>query len=320
MGESLGIFKEGHFPYWGLMAQCEQTTIYFDHGESVLTSYIDLSSAMTAANRKQYHQVSTDGAALCYRVMVTAVKGNWRFEHMTNSFMLCNAVKQTAAGWKAQLRHAGIKLRNLPPYGKRPRFGLETAAITRNRRTDSGVDDVIWENSALTLSPLIAPGGNSFFSPYENVEGVTVHYQSLAAGATKDDVSANQVSTVTVTDGAGTQQNEPLVLSGAYSVGGEFNVIGEYLRARRQTPDTAFDQPGPVSDAAMLNLFSVAEESSDDIIEGIEDTMDYKPYTPDHKSNHFDETVQGGQVDSATSATTAYPPNTMIMDVPLGIL
>ena len=69
----------------------------------------------------------------------------------------------------------------------------------------------------------------------------------------------------------------------------------------------------------MLNLFSIAEEMSDDIVDGIDDYMDWKPYTPDHIPNKFDELTLGGTVDAGTSATSQYPTNSVVVDIPLGL-
>jgi len=300
------------------MTQTEQKTLYFDcESEAEQSGYIDLSSAMTAANRKQYHQVSTSGDPLCYRVMVTAVKGDWTFHHLNNSFLIGNAVKQTVKGWKAQLRHGGVKLKDLPPYGRRPRFALERFQSTLNQRLDSGVADDVWQISAINLKPVTAPGGDDWFSTYEATDGVSIGYRSVAS-PDKDNVSANQITMVTITDGAGAESNVPLTMAG--SVAGEFNVINEYLKGRRQSPDVAIDAPGIAEDSQMLNLFSIAEEMSDDIVDAVDGTLDYKPYTPDDHANNFDELVQGAQINSVTSATSAYPMVSAVMDVPLGML
>jgi hypothetical protein len=100
----------------------------------------------------------------------------------------------------------------------------------------------------------------------------------------------------------------------------EFNVIREYLKGRRQSPDVAIDAPGIAEDSQMLNLFSIAEEMSDDIVDAVDGTLDYKPYTPDDHTNSFDDLVQGCQINSATTATSQYPMVTAVMDVPLGML
>jgi hypothetical protein len=300
----------------GAMAQCEQTTIYYDVAAEEINGYSDLASSMTAANRKQYHQVATDGTALCYRILVTAIKGQISISHLQNQFATCNAVKQTTAGWKAQLRHAGVKLKDLPPYGRRPRFALETGSYVKNGVAISG--ETIYEISSTHLSPMMKPGGDAFFGNYTATDGNAVYYKALATPAAGS-FAANMLTQVTVTDGAGTETQNVLVMVGD-DVGGEFNVITNYMKARRQTPDVSIDTPGPEGTSEMLNLFSIAEEMSDDIIEGVDEYMDWKPYTPDTASNaKFDHLTEGCLIDAATSATTQYPPSSAIVDVPLGL-
>jgi len=299
------------------MAQCEQTTLYVTVDKEETSTYLDFAAMMTAANRKQYHQVARDGTPKCYRVMVTACKGNTDLHHIQNSFITCNAVKQVTAGWKAQLRHAGVKLRNLSPYGRRPRFGLETGAIFLNHNIGVPGED-IWEISNDHLgAQMDLAVADSFFSSYTATDDTAVTYKSLPL-AVANSIAANQITQVTITDGAGTEKNEPLVLSGA-GVLNEFNVLFEYMNARRGTPDFSIDTPGPSDDSPMLNLFSVSEEMSDDIVDGIEDYMDWKPYTPDHSTNVYDELTLGCQVDAGTSATSQYPPVSAVVDIPLGL-
>jgi hypothetical protein len=300
------------------MAQCEQKLLYFDvASEADRGGFLDLSSAVTAANRVQYHQVSQSGAALCYRVRLTAIKGDFVLTGLSSAFITCNAVKQASAGWKAQLKHAGVKLRDLSPMGRRARFGLSRHQITENERLVVGVPDPVFEISAINLQPLRAPGGSKYFSTYTSTDDKSVSYHSFPA-PTVDDLAANQVTQVTVTDGAGAESNLPMVMTG--SVSGEFNVLNEYMNARRQSPDVSIDTPGPDGHSAMLNLFSIAEEMSDDIIEGVEHYMDYKPYTPDHSTNTHDETIQLGEISSVTSAIVQYPPQSVVVDAPLGLI
>ena len=304
------------------MAQCEQTRLYFDiDGESqAAKSYIDLAAAMTAANRKQYHQVSGGGDALCYRVAVTALDGTFTITGLNSQYLICNSVKQTTKGWKAQMRHAGIKLRDLPAWGRRPRFGLEAAQIVENPRTLLGVDDPVYEISELNLEPTLTPAGDTWFSTYTSTDGtdaVAVSYHAASSPGPAR-MAANQVTQVTVTDGAGVEKNVPIVMTG--NEAGEFSVIREYFRARRELPSVDLGTPGPDGHSQMLNLFSVAEEMSDDIVEAVEHYMDFKPYTPETSGNEFDALVQHCQVSTVTSAIAQYPPVTDIIDVPLGLM
>lgn len=302
------------------MAQCEQTTLYFhvDGEIQAGNGYVDLASAMTAANRKQYHHVANDGTALCYRVLVTPIKGTFVIDHLQTQFATCNAVKQTVAGWKAQMRHGGIKLRDLPPYGRRPRFSLETNAFNKN--VVAIADETIYEISNLHLAgPLMSPQGDEFFEDYTATDGKTIEYSAQASDALGR-LAANLITQVTVTDGAGAEENVPLVMVGD-GVANQFNVIDNYMRARRQTPDVSIDTPGPDENSEMLNLFSVAEEMSDDIVDAIDDYMDWKPYLPDTATKaKFDHLTEGCTVSTVTAADIQYPPASAVVDAPLGLI
>lgn len=298
--------------------------MYFDVDGEIQAGngYIDLASAMTAANRKQYHQVSRDGTAKCYRILVTPIKGGLVVDHLQKQFATCNAVKQVTAGWKAQMRHGGIRLRDLPPYGRRPRFALETNAFNKNTTAISG--ETIYEISDLHIDgPQMSPAGDNFFGNYTATDGTVVYYKALASD-TSGSLAANQITQVTVTDGAGTEANVPLVMVGN-AVTDEFNVITNYMKARRGSPDVSIDTPGPTEGSEMLNLFSVAEEMSDDIVDAIEEYMDWKPYTTDTAPNaKFDHLTEGCTVATvrAASTTTAtqYPPSSAVVDAPLGLI
>jgi len=307
------------------MVQCEQTTMYYDvDSEALQSGFIDLSSSMTAANRKQYHQVSAKGDALCYRVRVRAIKGSITFNGLSKQFMTCNAVKQTCAGWKAQLRHAGVKIKDLSPSGRRARFGLSRFQINENPRTVLGVDDPVFELSDLNMEPRLKPGGSWFFSTYQSTDGEdtvqVTQYAGVVPGAFN--MAANQVTQVTVTDGAGVERNVALVMTA--NDPNHFSVLNNYLAARRQSDVFSENTPGPGGHSEMLNLFSVAEELSDDIVEGVEHYMDYKPYTPDGQNNTFDQEVELCRVSSSTAtvlpSVNQYPPLEDIIDAPLGLL
>jgi len=290
--------------------------MYFNASAS--TNYLDLASCVTAANRKQYHQVARSGNPNCYTIRVTATNSDLlQFWTLQNQFATCRAVKQVGEGWKAQMRHGGIKLRDLPPYGRRPRFALETASYHRDGAAVAGEN--IYAISAEHSAPKMSPDGDAFFGVYTSTDGMLVYYKTLSTPVLNS-VSANHITQVTVTDGAGAEHNVPLVMVGN-AVSNEFNVITNYMKARRGSPDVSIDTPGPTEGSEMLNLFSVAEEMSDDIVDAIEEYMDWKPYTTDTASNaKFDHLTLAAEITQATDADTFYPPASMVIDVPLGLL
>jgi len=304
------------------MAQCEQKIAYFKaQVEGEEAGYLDLAAVATAMNRKQYHQVANSGNPNCYRIRVTAIKGGVTFKTIQNQFLICRAVKQVGEGWKAQMRHAGIKLRDLPPYGRRPRFALDAGGFESNTLGISG--ETMMENSSVHLDPCMDIAASiSYFYTYNSTDGKQIRFRHHNQ---TDVIAANQITQVTVTDGAGVESNQPLVICG--DVAAEFNVIREYLSARRQTPDMSIDTPGPSEDSDMLNLFSTSEEMSDDIIDAVDDYMDYKPYTPDKWSgalgtnlNTYDELFDACSIDQGTTATAQWPYPTEVIDAPLGLI
>jgi len=303
----------------GHMAQMEQTKIYFSpDGDGEDVEFVDTASALTACNHKQFHHVARDGQALCYSLLVTAIKGSFTFSGAPHGFPTANAVKKTSAGWKAQLRHSGIKLRDLPTYGRRPRFGLSKFGIQQNTAAFSG--ETIFEISGIHLQPLQSPSGAKWFTDYEASDGTDVQYRGLlipAAGS----VSANQITQVTVTAQGvvpETSSQMPLVLLGTGAT--EFSVISEWMKSRRGVETFSEDTPGMESDSAMANLFSISEEYSDEVIGGVEEYMDWQPYQGSVALNSpWVRDTEYAQISSITSASEAYPQNSAVIDVPLGL-
>ena len=314
------------------MAQMEQTKIYFDvASEGERAGHVDMAAVMTACNHKQFHQVSRDGTALCYSLLVTAIKGNVVFNSAPHGFPTANAVKKTSAGWKAQMRHAGIRTKDLPTYGKRARYALDRDGVVANVVFDP--PELIFENSSTHLHPLQSPGGPKWFPDYTASDGTDVQYRGLATPAAGS-IAANQVTQVTVTDQSVTPETSsqmPLVLLG--SIANNFSVIDEWLNSRRSKESYSEETPGVQADSAMANLFSISEEQSDEVIGGVEEYMDWRPYLTDEGNKPWTNLVQLAVIDSSlTTLTTTppiapsvdsvvplYPSNSAIIDVPLGL-
>ena len=302
------------------MAQhTEQTSMYFQmHSVAEHDGWIDLAAAMSACNRKQYHQFTRADAPLTYLVQVSAIKSGTTiiFSSAPQSFVTANAAKMTAKGWKAQLKHAGVKLRDLPTYGRRPRLALERHAQYEN--TTGIADETVWEISTIHLEPLMRTSTISrYFGNYVASDQTTVSYKSASTPALGS-IAANQITQVVVTDGE-TEAAQPLTLLG--SGGGEFNVIGNYLKGRRSSPTYSEDTPGPTADSDMLNLFSVSEEQSDDVLDAVEEYMDWKPYNEKGiAGGTWDQYVELAVISHLTTDDTQYPPVSEVIDVPLGLL
>ena len=248
-----------------------------------------------------------DGTPICYSFTISSVDVNnvktGKVATVANSWTTRNAVKMAAIGWKKQLSHAGVRIRDLPTYGKRPRFAYEPAGTTEYTLT-SGKKVQGLENNFEPLNAAQDP----LFSSYFDAAGDNILFKN-----------ANTITTVSVNDGSGTITEEIMCLRKPGT--GDFGVIDEYIDARRNTDTLDEDTPGPSSDNKMTSLFSVAEEMSDDIIAAVEDYADNRPYTTvdagdEHLVGEFGivATNHGG------SGSTPALPQSISGEAPLGLL
>jgi len=266
-----GIFKVGHFPIWELMANSEVTRLYFNYagttgspanGNPNVTAdvYIDLAAAMSAVNRKQYHQVKKDGSPLCYAISVTAVrtKNGMVLATAPNSWTTRNAVKKTAIGWKRQLKHGGVKLSDLPTYAKRFRCFFDADA----HPADPGLKTL-----AKHLQPIEADQVTPCFSDYVD---------SMGDGATYENTNEGVLVPVGP-DGAVVEYRMNLLGGTAPT---EFGMIEEFLNSRRNIRDASDPTlEFPDADNLLDPLFATAEELSDDIVAAAEDYNTQRPYS-----------------------------------------
>lgn len=293
--------------FWALptyhLVMAEQRRLYFEM-QAEGDQYIDLAACLTTANRKQYHQVKKDGTPICYSFTISSVGVNnvktGKVATVANSWTTRNAVKMAAIGWKKQLSHAGVRIRDLPTYGKRPRFAYEPNGSKEytlaSGKKVQGLD--------LNLEPQNASAA-SLFTSYTDTAGDTITFNN-----------ANTITTVSVNDGTGTISEEIMCLRKPGA--GDFGVIDEYLDARRNQDTLDEDTPGPSDDNKMTSLFSVAEEMSDDIIAAVEDYADNRPY---NITDAGDEHLVGEFGTIATSGiSTAALPQSISGEAPLGLL
>jgi len=263
-----GIFKEGHFPIWGLMAQVEQKRLFFKIGAGSSDTendasdiYIDLAAALTAVNRKQYHQAKTNGDPLCYHISITNVATSKAIMACTapNTWTTRNAAKKTAVGWKAQMKHAGIKLRDLPPYARRFRCAIEKGAV------DGAVNT---QHLALHLRPNNCDG-TSLFDQYLSPDGGAVTYEN-----------ANDVVLLPISEDDPDEAYKA-VLTGKTEAGNMiFGMIDEFLKSRRNMrEETDMSTEFPDDDGLMNTLFAVSEELADDVVAAVDAYSITRPYS-----------------------------------------
>ncbi len=291
-------------------------------------TYIDLSSALTAANRKQYHQVTRKGVPLVYDVFVEHVTGATpgnicTYLTASNNWTVRNAVVKMSAAWKHQLKEAGIRMRDISKYGRRIRIPLDENMSAAGTGSMSDV-----------LTPIglkVSDGGIvELFEDYKTPAGTTVTY-----GA------ANEFTRVAIPDelGGGDSAEMNLALLGFSDVVGAnnyFGVVDEYLGSRggiTDKPDSSSQTPDPLN--MLQSMFSSTQPSTDEVIEAIEDYQEYRPYAdgeldataiPPTASNLCDTAHHGGQTAASyapdTSGGTAFsgPAGAINLLCPLGLL
>jgi len=293
-GIYLEVYRLVIVPY-GIMAQIAQKRLFFKIGATSATEndpddvYIDIASALTVVNRKQYHQVTASGDPLCYTVTVTGLKNTKPLEICTapNTWTTRNAAKKTAVGWKAQLKNAGIRLSELPTYARRFRCAFDSGAVSASL----GSQDL--------LSHLVPDGcdGNRLFTAYDAPDGSSLTY-----------FNTNRVVLLEVHEG-GTNTYKS-VLTGA-TAGDDFGMIHEYLKSRRNMrEETDMTTEFPDDDGLMNTLFAVSETMADDVVEAVDEYNIGRPYTESDASDSIKQCY-------VAAGTTNYRET---FQVPLGLM
>jgi len=256
------------------MAQIAQKRLYFtiaagaeDAKNDVSDIYLDIPAALTAVNRKQYHQVIT----------LKVVKSDKPIAACTapNTWTTRNAVKKTAVGWKKQMKNSGIRMSELPTYARRFRCAITAGGHTSGANTQSLAKHLVPDDCA----------GDRLFTAYagQNPADADISYfnsneivmLSIASEANPDE--AYRCSLLGDTDAAGTS----------------FGMIYEYLKSRRNMrTDSDPTSEFPDDDGLMNTIFATSESLADDVTEAVEDYNINRPYDETSAS----ELVMGGYV------------------------
>ena len=255
----------------GNMAQIAQTRLYFDfgtsQGQNVATDvYIDLAAALTAVNRKQYHQFTASGDPLCYTVTITALKTlkPLSVETAPNTWTTANAAKKTAVGWRRQLAKAGIRHSELPTYAKRFRCAYDSGAVS------SGNSQAILLQAVPDGAPLAGEEhGDRLFTDYSSPDTGTISY-----------ATSNEVSFLPVSETDAADPYKP-VLMGDTAAGTQiFGMIAEFLKSRRNMREESDPTDEfPDGDGLMNTLYAISETKADDIVEAAEFYNTERPYS-----------------------------------------
>ena len=289
----------------GNMAQIAQKRLWFSigdtTGENIVTDiYLDIAAALTAVNRKQYHQFTASGDPLCYTVTATNLKSTKPITFVTapNTWTTRNAAKKTAVGWKKQLKNSNIRMSELPTYAKRFRCAFDNGAVP------TGAGQQHLDNH---LVPDAGPAsgeaeGTRLFTPYTDPLGGVVDISYF---------TSNEICLLVTTpdDAAGAVEYKS-TLCGA-STADDFGMIHEYLLSRRnmrEASDASVEFPD--STGLMNTLFAESEMLADEVTKAAEDYNTNRPYT----EANADEAVWAATIEAGT---TNYRET---FSVPLGLL
>ena len=281
----------------GNMAQIAQKRLYFKIGSASTTEndsddvYLDIAAALTAVNRKQYHQFTKSGDPLCYTVTLTALLSSKPLIACTaaNTWTTKNAAKKTAVGWRTQLENSNVKMSELPTYAKRFRCGFDSGMVA------SGAGEQSLQNH------LVPDGcdGTRLFTPFDAPDGTSITY-----------ADSNEIALLELIDGS--DDFKP-VLMGVSDPSSEmsFGMISEYLLSRRNMreesdPTTEF----PDSTGLMNTLFAETEVLADDVTKVASEYNIARPYS---EANAY-ESVMAGYVVEAT------PNYSETFSAPLGLI
>ncbi len=236
--------------------------------------YFDLSSALTAANRKQYHQVGRDGKPLSFHVTVEQVQGGVAGDQITwttapNNWTTKNAVTKMSAAWKHQLKESGIRMRDLSKYGRRLRLALDAGMSSSGT---GAMYNVFPPEGRKASDGTILDLFESYTTPAGDVVTYLGANEFTRIAVPKEDGSGDYEASV--------EMNLALMgFSDAVADNAYFGVVDEYLGSRggvTDEPDSG--KQTPAADNLLQTLFSSTQPSTDEVIAAVEDYQDFRPY------------------------------------------
>ena len=267
----------GQFPYWGLMAQMETTTILFQckNSGSTIEKHVDLSVAMGVANCKQYHQFSKKGRPLCYEATIECIKaGPVAVGTAPTNYCVTNSLVQASAAWHSQIKRTGIsKKKLLSRYGQRLRVGL--------------IDDSVSDNGE-ALYPM-QPYSSATFSDATlgSYEG-----QTTEGG---DPVGYKEIAEVTTFVVPGDSEDdepteEPVVILSqtVADITTRFRTVKEWTESRMGTAVEPDEGREVVTSSKMFRMFSDAQPETDEIIVELDEFQEYRPYSDNAQYKYQD--------------------------------
>ncbi len=284
------------------MTQIAQKRLFFTidgtaNQNGITDIYLDIPAALTAVNRKQYHQFTTSGDPLCYTVTMTNIKSTKQLTVITasNSWTTRNAAKKTAVGWKKQLKNSNIRMSELPTYAKRFRCAFDVGAVPAGAGQQS-LDNHLVPDAGPSVGE---SNGDRLFTPYTDPLG----------GADISYFNSNEIALLMADADDPSIEFKPVLMG--VSTADDFGMVCEYLKSRRNMreasdPESEF----PDADGLMNTLFASSEVLADDVTKAAADYNTTRPYTET-------DTCDPVWACTVTSGTTNYRET---FSVPLGLL
>jgi len=255
----------------GNMAQIAQKRLYFTFTEAGSDTendtndvYLDIAAALSAVNRKQYHQVTANGDPLCYTVTVKALASSKMLSFTTaaNTWTTKNAAKKVAVGWKEQLKNSGVRMSELPTYARRFRCAFEYGAFPSGANQQSLQNHMVPDEA----------GGKRLFTPYEGQDPAAVDISYF---------NSNEIVMLAVAADPNPDEGSRCALLGKTDkTNTSFGMIYEYLKSRRNMrsrsdPEVEF----PDTDGLLNTIFATSESLADDVTVAVDDYNIARPYS-----------------------------------------
>ena len=240
---------------------------------------LDLAAALTAANRKQYHQTKNLRPLLYhFRAQAITLGGDTdpiEFASAANTWTTKNAVVKLGAMYRKQMRDNSISIKQLPRYGRELRLSLQTGTDGYDHASGSDGfagsatldDDATAGNSLYPRDVADA----SLFNAYTNTDGTSATYYN-----------SNMLSLISIPETTADGEPETVVVCLTGTSDHDANdlaLIPEYLASRRNSHDhSEIDADIPSDDNLLMRIGATANEHFDDIIDAVEETGALRPY------------------------------------------
>ena len=252
--------------------------------------YISLMKGLTLINNKHYPQFRKDKPQLVIATVRTT-KSTGKMVTLRNNWVTRNALVKTAAAWRHMQRKAGIRKSQLNRYGKELRVAMDLN------------HQACWGRSYNARGNDLVPTGLNdvcdLLPTHQTVKGYYTGIYSAAGDQTLVAHQVNQAVSASINDyqiahGVDVQQGFDLSMftipspdadvdatNQTWYVQGDEGIIADYIDSRVREVEVEDDdlEDTPHPDSLLTLMLSDNEETSDDVIDDVEDIGDFRPYS-----------------------------------------